>query len=203
MDESGDGYLRTVCDYVHLNPVRAKLLRPDQRLGTYRWSSYREYLRSAGRRPAWLRVGRLFGELGIPKDSPAGRKAFDRLMEQRREWEDPKALKRIRRGWCLGDKSFRKELLEQMGEKLGAEHYGEERRESEEQKAEGIVAGELKRRGWKEEELGLRRKGDKVKVALARRLREETTMTLKWIAERLQMGSWTNVSNRLAASRRQ
>ena len=27
VDGSGTGYLRTVCDYVHLNPVRAKLLR--------------------------------------------------------------------------------------------------------------------------------------------------------------------------------
>ena len=28
VDGSGNGYLRTVCDYVHLNPVRAKLLKP-------------------------------------------------------------------------------------------------------------------------------------------------------------------------------
>jgi len=28
VDGSGDAYLRTACDYVHLNPVRAKLLRP-------------------------------------------------------------------------------------------------------------------------------------------------------------------------------
>ena len=27
VDGSGNGYLRTVCDYVHLNPVRAKLLK--------------------------------------------------------------------------------------------------------------------------------------------------------------------------------
>jgi hypothetical protein len=32
---------------------------------------------------------------------------------------------------------------------------------------------------------------------LARRLRQETTMSLKWIAERLHMGSWTYVSNLL------
>jgi hypothetical protein len=32
------------------------------------------------------------------------------------------------------------------------------------------------------------RKGDKVKVKLAQRLRGETTMSLKWIAERLQDG---------------
>ena len=30
VDGSGPGYLRTVCDYVHLNPARAKLLRPEQ-----------------------------------------------------------------------------------------------------------------------------------------------------------------------------
>ena len=28
VEGSGNGYLRTVCDYVHLNPVRAKLLPP-------------------------------------------------------------------------------------------------------------------------------------------------------------------------------
>jgi hypothetical protein len=47
----------------------------------------------------------------------------------------------------------------------------------------------------------LRAKGDKVKIAAARRLRKETTMTLKWIAERLQMGSWTYVFNLLATNR--
>src|SRR6058998_1221883 len=29
VDGSGSGYLKSVCDYVHLNPVRAKLLQPD------------------------------------------------------------------------------------------------------------------------------------------------------------------------------
>ena len=28
VDGRSNGYLRTVCDYVHLNPVRAKLLNP-------------------------------------------------------------------------------------------------------------------------------------------------------------------------------
>jgi REP element-mobilizing transposase RayT len=32
VDGSGNGYLRTVCNYVHLNPVRARLLRAEQRL---------------------------------------------------------------------------------------------------------------------------------------------------------------------------
>jgi len=199
VDGSGNGYLRTVCDYVHLNPVRAKLLRPEQKLGRYRWSSYREYLRPAGRRPVWMRTGRLLGEMGIPKDSAAGRKQFERLMEQRRSLDDPETFKAVRRGWCFGEKTFREELKEQMGCRMGAEHYGEERRETDEQKAERIVAEELKRRGWTGSELTLQPKGHKVKVTIAKRLRKETTMTLKWIAQRLQMGSWTDVFNLLAS----
>jgi len=41
-----------------------------------------------------------------------------------------------------------------------------------------------------------RRKGDETKIALARRLREETAVSLRWIAENLYMGTWTHVSNR-------
>jgi hypothetical protein len=66
------------------------------------------------------------------------------------------------------------------------------------------VREELRRRGWKEEDLPGRRKGDKVKVELelARRLRQETTMSLKWIARRLHMGGWTYLSNLLNKKRK-
>ncbi len=40
VDGSGDGYLRTVCDYTHLNPVRARLLASASRLLEYPRSSY-------------------------------------------------------------------------------------------------------------------------------------------------------------------
>ena len=50
VDGSGNGYLRTVCDYVHLNPARAKLVRKEESLRTYRWSSWPEYLQSPGKR---------------------------------------------------------------------------------------------------------------------------------------------------------
>ena len=75
------------------------------------------------------------------------------------------------------------------------DHYGAELREADEAHAEGMVRQELRRRGWKETELGRRRKGDPGKVELAWRLRQETTMSLKWIAQRLRMGTWTHVSN--------
>jgi len=57
------------------------------------------------------------------------------------------------------------------------------------------------RLGRAESELTRRRKGDKHKVALARQLRAETTMTLAWIAEHLRMGSWSYVSNLLRTTK--
>jgi hypothetical protein len=46
-------------------------------------------------------------------------------------------------------------------------------------------------------------KGDERKVRLAARIRKQTTMSLKWIAQHLAMGSWTHVSNLLGARRKQ
>ncbi len=56
-------------------------------------------------------------------------------------------------------------------------------------KAEGIAQEELARLGWGQAELAGRRKGAPRKVMIAARLRRETTMTLSWIAARLQMGA--------------
>ena len=197
VDDSGSGYLKTVCDYVHLNPARARLLANAEKLWAFGWSSYPEYLKAPGRRLPWLRVERLLGEHGIARDSAAGRREFERRMELRRSQEDGQEFKPLLRGWCLGDKRFRKELLAQMNQKAGPEHYGEEIRESAEAKAERVVQEELRKLKWEEAELGERRKGDPKKIRMALRLRRETTMTHAWIAERLHMGAKSHLTHLL------
>ena len=201
VDGSGNGYLRTVCDYVHLNPVRAKLLTAAQSLREFRWSSYGEYLKAPGQRAAWLRVDRLLGEMSIPQDSVAGRRRFELIMEERRQRDEPGQWQSVERGWCLGEETFRQELLAQMDGRMGEHHYGLERAESAEQRAGRIVSEELARAGWTEGELRQRPKGDPVKLATAARLRQETTMTLKWISRRLEMGAWTHLNRRLYEQR--
>lgn len=191
------GYLRTVSEYVHLNPVRAKLLPAAAPLRSYRWSSFPEYLKAPSQRRAWVRVDRVLGECGIPKDSGAGRRQFERLVEARRGQESDAAFAGIRRGWCLGDEAFRQELLERVSAKAGPQHYGAELAEAAEAKAERIVAEELARRQWRPEALAIRRKGDAEKLAIAGRLRRETTMTLAWIAARLRMGTKTHLAHLL------
>jgi hypothetical protein len=150
-------------------------------------NGYRLLARS--KRPAWLRLDRLLGEWGIPKDSPAGRQRLEQALEERRGAEECEEFKPIRRGWCLGEEKFREELLTQMSERMGTEHYGEERAETAEGLAELIIAEELKRARWQKADLKTRPKRDLVKVALAERLRAETTMTVGWIAEHLAMGT--------------
>ncbi len=197
VDGSGNGYLRTVCDYVHLNPARAKLVRPGQALRDFEWSSWPEYLKSPAKRWPWLAVNRLLGEHHIPKDSAAGRRRLEELMEQRRGAEDGVAYKAIRRGWFLGEASLKEELLAQASTRTGAWLYGEAVRESAVVLAERLVAAEMERLGWTEQTLAERRKGDAAKVALAQRLRRETTMTVGWIAERLKMGTRTHLTHLL------
>ena len=178
-----------------MNPARAKLLTRKQKLSAFRWSSYPQYLQGRSARPSWLRVDRLLGEHGIPKDSPAGREQFERRMELRRAAEDGEEFRALQRGWCLGGEEFRKELLAQMS--AGPEHYGQEIREAGEEKARRVIEGELRKLGWRSGDLEARRKGDPEKVRLALRLRGETTMTLGWIAQALQMGTKTYLSHLL------
>jgi putative transposase len=153
VDGSGNGYLRTVCDYVHLNPVRAKLLPARVPLPRFPWSSYGEYLKPPAQRPTWLRVDRLFGGKGIPKDSVAGREEFARQMERRRREELGSEFKPVERGWCLGSEEFRAELLAAASERVGASHYGAERQAAGGVRAERLVRAGLQALGWTEKVL--------------------------------------------------
>ena len=76
--------MRTACDYVHLNPVRARMLKPEERLLSYQWSSFGAHLAAPEHRPGWVRVDRLLGEHGIQQDTAAGRQRFEEWMERRR-----------------------------------------------------------------------------------------------------------------------
>lgn len=200
VDGSGNGYLRAVCDYVHLNPARAKLLKEGHRLSDYPWSSYPAYLKARSERPKWLRVDRVLGEAGIPKDSPAGRREFGKRMELRRWEEKPEMWKQLRRGWALGSEEFRKELLEAVTTGNRECVNGDEVRESEEQRAEKMVRTELGRLGWKERDVRNARKGHPAKLKIAKRLRGETAMTWEWISNRLHAGAWRSLAARVRES---
>jgi hypothetical protein len=83
VDGGDDFYLRVACDFVHLIPVCAGMLGEGQGLEDYVWSSFPEYLKPPVQRVGWLRVERLFGELGIRRDNSWGRIDFLEIMVER------------------------------------------------------------------------------------------------------------------------
>jgi len=183
---------------VHLNPVRSRLLSQEERLLDYPWSSLMWYLSPPEHRPAWMRVDRLLGEHGIQEDTPAARQEFERRIESRRlEEMDGEELKAVRRGWCVGSEDFRKRMLESMETMLGENHPAELRQESAEMKAERIIREELNRLGWSEQDLIAGLKCAPEKLVIATRLRKETTLTIRRIAERLHLGTSRSANVRL------
>lgn len=81
MDGEAHGYFATLADYIHLNPVRACLVRPEDRLVDYRWSSYLAYV-TGRERPPWMETARVLGETGV-EESPAGRRYYAERMRKR------------------------------------------------------------------------------------------------------------------------
>lgn len=73
VDPEERSYLVVLSDYIHLNPVRAGLVKLEGRLFDYQWSSYP--LAAARARPEWFEPSRVLGELDLP-DTAAGRKNY-------------------------------------------------------------------------------------------------------------------------------
>ena len=112
--------------------------------------------------------------------------------EMEREWRS------VRRGWYLGDRSFKSKLLDRIGgllegrqaDSVKGEAVGAWRREE----AERWIGSALAELGL--DEAGLRRipKGAKEKMAMAWWLRRHTTLSRQWIAQRLQMWHETRMT---------
>ena len=146
-------------------------------------------------------MDRLLGEHGIANDNRRGRLEFSRRMESQGQEPGAPEVKFLERGWKLGAEDFLSRLLDRMDGPLGENQRAQERHQSQEKKAERIIAEGLKIAGIKESRLELMGKGDLLKVQTAMSLREQTTVSLKWIAQRLRMGTWTHISKKLYQER--
>lgn len=100
VDGSGNGCLKTVCGYVHLNPHGAKLFAVGQPRSDFPWSRCPQYLAAPSRRPAWLRVDWLLADWGMLRDSAAGRAVLAERMEGRGRGSRAGEFKPFKRGRC-------------------------------------------------------------------------------------------------------
>lgn len=187
-----------VCHYIHLNPVRAKLVKPAEAL-KYPWSSLPKFV--GKNRPSWLEAAVVLGEAGELTDTPAGWKKYLGYLEFLAEDEPAKKAlvsARLSRGWCVGGREFKTEMRKEMAAR-GAELERFEGLEPETVQAE---RAEL----W-EERLRMLAKLAKVdlaklpapkshpdKVRLAAALKQGTSVSNAWLAGRLAMGQPASAS---------
>jgi putative transposase len=212
------GYVGTVLDYLHLNPVRAGIVggRSGKSLLDYRWSSLTgAYLCSPRKRPEWARVEMAFSLFGF-KDRAAGRRQFLERLELRARKEPARRCgarlpegqslqSTLRRGWYFGSQAFRDRLLALLSKSDAnvrldqGQHYEAAAlmRDAAEQKAETIFIRELGTAGLTEKEFGERPRSEQLKWRIAKAMRTETTVSLNWIARRLGLGSASNVCHKM------
>ena len=196
IDGRSPGYLRRVCDYVHLNPVRAGIVGAEEKLECFCWSSYPAY-RWPKLRPPWLRVDRLLGEHGLVEDTAKSRREFERIMNQAHL--EPRDQTLLRRSWKIGAEDFRDWLAYKLSRRGCKGERARERSETDTALAERLVVEALMALRWREIDLAMYPKGHRLKVKIAEQLRAQTPMTHQWIADRLRMGSGSYVSNLLTS----
>lgn len=198
--EPGGG-LGALCHYIHLNPVRVRLCTVDQ-LKHWRWSSA-SWLFEPKQRPGWYRAEDALEWAGGLRDTPAGRRKYRGYLQWLSEDEpQQKALRfeSMSRGWVIGTKGFRKELIKENRKMAALRELGDD---------EAAGAREAAWRETMQEMLGklgrnrrdLRRDGKFAdwKVAVAAAMKQRSTVTNRWLSENLAMGSLHEVSRQVAA----
>ena len=201
VDPAERGYFATLSDYIHLNPVRARVISLRQRLYDFPWSSYRWYAARKDR-AEWFEPQRVLGELGLEDNAEGGKRYAERMRERAVE-ELAERLKdenqHLRRGWCLGGPAFRERILglmEGAGEKFSKarEIDGAVKRSHDDSEACLLLRAATEYFGLTEANLMSLKRNDSRKLAIARLIRRRTSVPNQWIARALSLGHVSNVS---------
>ena len=218
--EGGDRYhYQTLMDYIHLNPVRARIIQPKagQSVLDYPWSSSAGgYALPPGKRARWLAAESGLKAFNLP-DTAAGRRAMVERLDERAAREavqscgvpalaaeaDARASQ-LRRGWYWGTQAFGEAMrkvagavLKKQAPRSRAYHKDSLVREHGERQAEAWLKAGLRAAGIKAAELERVKGSDARKVLLADLLWRRTVVSQEWLAEKLAMSSAANVSQQL------
>lgn len=185
--EDGDP-LAMLCDYIHLNPVRADIV-PVTALEDYRHSSY-WYLQKPTLRPKFLLASTALSARQLT-DTTAGRRSYDdHLAWQAAEGPagKSKAYVSLSKGWALGSEGFKQTLV--------ADHALASTLRAWEKNS----AREVRELDWTEHLARLlrsvpltqradHRQSAPWKVRLAVLMKASTDASNRWLAAQLHMGS--------------
>lgn len=195
--------LARVADYIHLNPARAGVL-PVARLPDYRGSSLGLYLATA--RPPCLEPATLLRFAGDLSDNASGWRCYLQHLARVAGIEAKAGADgrgRLSSGWTIGSAAFRGEVHARLAAQVDLERrfglLGADR-EAHVAAREGLWEERLQALA-SSQAIDLRAlpagKSAREKVQLAVSLRRETSVSNRWLATRLQLGSESGVSSLL------
>lgn len=207
--EPGGKYFRRVIDYVHLNPVRARLVSPEVGIGHYPWGSLKLLLSSPESRPPWLNSRELLYTFDL-EDTAEDRIVYRKRLEEIIRQEGPEKAGRVdrettpsetlqatvKRGWYFGSKKFKDQMLARINDSphppqsRGEDGYqGEMMRDHGEMRAREIIRAGCSYFGTDLEKLRSRKKSDVEKVLLAEVIASYTSVRLDWLRNELGLGT--------------
>jgi REP element-mobilizing transposase RayT len=190
--------LARVVDYIHLNPVRARVVATEQ-LCNYRWSSIFRYLRgnqeTGMTAQTWLKA--CGGWTDTTKGWAAYRKHLEDLSTDEAE-QKQQGLEGLSKGWAIGTPAWRQTLAQEYAhQKLTV---GMERAQVQELKLavwETQLVTSLSRLGKSLDDLKTRPRSNEWKLLIAVELRSMGAQ-VSWIAEKLHLGKASSVRSLLS-----
>ncbi|MGH8018219.1 MAG: transposase [Opitutaceae bacterium] len=198
--EPGAG-LGSLCHYIHLNAVRAKLCSAKD-LAMWPWSSM-NWLIHPKKRPAWHDPFAALEHAGGLKDTGAGRRKYIEYLAWLAENEPARKemqFETMSAGWAIGSVAFKKELAQEHA--VAAAHVPEVQADlakAREATWEEFLDRMLKRLGKSRADLANEGKSVEWKLAISAALKTHATVTNRWLAETLHMGNMHEVSRKVSA----
>jgi REP element-mobilizing transposase RayT len=191
-----------VCHYIHLNPVRAGIIKVEA-LPDWPWTSMSRLM--SGRKAGSFTPVVALEHAGGLRDTPADRKRYLAYLAWLSDDDTEKkrlAFEQMSKDWAIGSREFKMDLIrdhKQLAEALHAQPEGER---------------DIAREVWQERlsmylaalkksvpELRVSAKGAPWKVAVAAAMKTTTTASNPWLAEQLHMGSPFRLSRLVSACR--
>lgn len=194
-----NGYLLQVVNYIHLNPVRARIVTLDELKG-YPLGSFPKFF---NKKRSDCLVNEIWLELaGHLKPTAMGMRHYHKYLALFTE-TDPVKMKQIHRslcrGWYIGTQSGKKAIMKDVSDGLigvdtdsGLNRFGVEG-------AAVLLSHGLKCLGKTESDLHSDRKGAPWKVSLATWIKSRCGINNQWISDHLHMGNIYNISRMISS----
>jgi len=189
-------HLLELVDYIHLNPVRARLTLAKE-LRKYRWTSLNRFPKTASR-PQCLKSWWMDYAESLA-DTRVGWNRYCAVLEAKASGEAKefeRLERRMNRGWCIGSPHFKKSLSMDLLEKAGAIRLeADELKEFNRTQWEALLDRCLSILDMNARSATQAKNSEPWKLAIATKMKRETSVTNAWLSERLSMGAPNAVSD--------